>query len=288
MLNGCDFCLSVVLESIDTKVINMNAEQAYYEQDFFWTEDLYLKNPDELRRFSALAELIPSGVQSLLDVGCGNGAFLKVLEKAGHPTVLMGLERSSKAIEMSLCNTKIELGSCDTLPFDAHHFDVVSACEVIEHLPYGVFETTLSELSRVARSYLLISVPFRERRRFVRCPCCGTEFPSYFHLRTFDEKYLGQLFPDFRIIGTKELAVPVQAFSLHPRAYWDRLLKRRSVLDPGQICPLCNYSVSLTPSRQPPPGGIGRRIKDYLNSLIPKVNRAKWIAVLYERSVLQQ
>lgn len=264
----------------------MSAENSYYEQEHFWKEERYLQNSEELRRFKTLAEIIPADVESLVDIGCGNGAFLKILEQAGRPPVLAGLERSSKAIEMSLCDVTIQEGSSDALPFGAEQFDIVSACEVIEHLPYRVYESTLSEIARVARRYVLISVPYREERRFVCCPYCGTEFPSYFHLRTFDEEYLKSLFPGFILANTKLIEVATKAFSLHPRVYWNRLWKHRNALGLGQICPLCNYSSPPMTTSEPPRVGCSRRIKRHLNSLVPRVQRAKWIVALYGRAGL--
>jgi SAM-dependent methyltransferase len=53
-------------------------EKEYYEQPKLWKEDL-LNLPSEFLRISTIISLIPSDVRTILDAGCGNGAFLNAL-----------------------------------------------------------------------------------------------------------------------------------------------------------------------------------------------------------------
>jgi len=55
----------------------MNSEQQYYENPDLWTSDRY--GASDRERIATLAEKLPPDVTSLLDVGCGNGLFLKHL-----------------------------------------------------------------------------------------------------------------------------------------------------------------------------------------------------------------
>jgi ubiquinone/menaquinone biosynthesis C-methylase UbiE len=51
------------------------------------------------------------------------------------------------------------LGSILQLPFEDNSFDVTCAFEVLEHLPFEQFDKAVSELVRVARTHVVVSVP---------------------------------------------------------------------------------------------------------------------------------
>ncbi|HEY0908357.1 MAG TPA: class I SAM-dependent methyltransferase [Candidatus Paceibacterota bacterium] len=51
------------------------------------------------------------------------------------------------------------IGSVLALPFEDKSFDVVCAFEVLEHIPFESFDKAISEMSRVAKGRVLVSVP---------------------------------------------------------------------------------------------------------------------------------
>lgn len=55
-------------------------KREYYNQDSFWNVDLYEKEKDK-ERIDIIINNIPDDVESLLDVGCGNNAFINKLLK---------------------------------------------------------------------------------------------------------------------------------------------------------------------------------------------------------------
>ncbi|MBI1975565.1 MAG: class I SAM-dependent methyltransferase [Candidatus Vogelbacteria bacterium] len=55
------------------------------------------------------------------------------------------------------------LGSVLDMPFADKSFDMVIACEVLEHLPYEDFPKALAELRRVSRDSVLLSEPDSRR-----------------------------------------------------------------------------------------------------------------------------
>jgi len=50
-------------------------------------------------------------------------------------------------------------GSVLAIPFNDESFDVVSCCEVLEHLPYNKFSNALKEIRRVSQKYVVLSLP---------------------------------------------------------------------------------------------------------------------------------
>src|ERR1035437_6082749 len=99
-------------------------------------------------------------VDSILDVGCGEGFTLNRLKEKGIGKKLEGLEYLKAAIELgkkTYPDIKIIQGSIYELPYKDNLFDLVLCTEVLEHLEEP--EKALKELVRVSKKYLVISVP---------------------------------------------------------------------------------------------------------------------------------
>lgn len=95
----------------------------------------------------------------VLEVGAGEGkVFERVRERwAGVPYAAIDLRDDDLAADWrrrSLAGTFADIGR---LPFADDTFDLVLAIEVLEHVPDPV--AALDELTRVARSHLVLSVP---------------------------------------------------------------------------------------------------------------------------------
>ncbi|MFM6924527.1 MAG: methyltransferase domain-containing protein, partial [Ferruginibacter sp.] len=120
-------------------------EKQYYEADSFWSEG-QLMDERNFNRIKTTAALIPPEVNSLLDVGCGNGVFLNWLQEQQTKIELTGTDRSAAAL--NYVKTKKVQSDIVELPFADESFDCVSCLEVIEHLPVSVYEKALKELVR--------------------------------------------------------------------------------------------------------------------------------------------
>jgi SAM-dependent methyltransferase len=93
----------------------------------------------------------------ILDVGCGTGGNLEMLEKFGAAE---GVDVSDDALEF--CKSKglkVHKGLAEKLPFADESFDVVTALDVVEHLDDDI--AGLKEMHRVLKSggKTLIFVP---------------------------------------------------------------------------------------------------------------------------------
>ncbi|MFI4984743.1 MAG: class I SAM-dependent methyltransferase [Solirubrobacterales bacterium] len=99
---------------------------------------------------------------SLLDVGCGEGLLVhRWAQRLGDRRVV-GIDLQEESIqagwaERQAPNLEYRVMQADSLPFASGEFDLVSAIEVLEHLPDP--EQTLSEMARCATRHLLVSVP---------------------------------------------------------------------------------------------------------------------------------
>ena len=258
-------------------------EREYYEQTELWEKDL-LSIPAERERIFHTIELIPPDVRTILDVGCGNGAFLNSLPDVYEA---VGLDSSQEGLKY--VKSKAVHGDITALPFESASFDLVTCLEVLEHLPFTLFERALSEIARVSRKYIIISVPNNEDLDYslVICPACRCWFNPTRHVRSFDEKRLRTLFPLFRLSTLKEIG------PLEPRPRYNRYiyaayrLWRNAPPPDTALCPQCGYKVGIQALTA---GPRGRLISPMLNlikssaKLIwrPQV-RARWLLALYIR-----
>jgi 2-polyprenyl-3-methyl-5-hydroxy-6-metoxy-1,4-benzoquinol methylase len=111
----------------------------------------------------ALDELFTRATpESVLDVGCGEGVLTEQwAERLGtRPVLGIDLEDPKLATEWAgrrRENLSFRAVAPGDLPFAAGEFDLAAAIEVLEHVPDP--ERTVSEMARVARRHLLVSVP---------------------------------------------------------------------------------------------------------------------------------
>ena len=98
----------------------------------------------------------------MLDVGCGEGVLTyRWAQRLGDAPVLgLDLEDPKLRAEWETRrrdNLRFATMPPDRLPCDDDEFDLATAIEVLEHVPDP--EQTVSEMARVARRHLLVSVP---------------------------------------------------------------------------------------------------------------------------------
>ncbi|HEY2650286.1 MAG TPA: class I SAM-dependent methyltransferase [Solirubrobacteraceae bacterium] len=111
----------------------------------------------------AAGELIDRAApSSILDVGCGEGVLTyKWADRLGD-TEVVGLDLPDPKLEAEWRlrthpNVRFVAGHAERLPFAEDEFELVTAIETLEHIADP--DRALSELARVARRHLLVSVP---------------------------------------------------------------------------------------------------------------------------------
>ncbi|MBF0466806.1 MAG: class I SAM-dependent methyltransferase [Nitrospirae bacterium] len=135
-------------------------DQVFYDKLWKEWDDMHYYSPaPRIRRERIIALLKKVPFKSLLDVGCGNGEFLKDVGNSIGNISLAGADISSNVIESTSKRFKdmkfyqLNLNE-ETLP---EKFDVVTSLEVIEHC--CDYTDSVRRLAEMTRGRLIISVP---------------------------------------------------------------------------------------------------------------------------------
>jgi len=108
----------------------------------YWSYDYHITSEILKRR----------GGKRILDVGCGNGAFLKVFQEKKKDAQLHGLDLSHEMVMRSrerLPEAVIVEGDAENMPFDDQLFDAVSCHMSLHHHPHP--ERSLEEMHRILK-----------------------------------------------------------------------------------------------------------------------------------------
>jgi len=122
--------------------------------------DGFERNLDELMERAGSGR---AGPGSLLDVGCGEGVLVhRWATRLGEGCRLVGIDLEEPSIQAGWAqrqapNLTYEVMRAENLPFATDEFELVTAIEVLEHVPDP--EHTLAEMARCAQRHLLVSVP---------------------------------------------------------------------------------------------------------------------------------
>jgi SAM-dependent methyltransferase len=247
-----------------------------FEQDAVWGH--LAEDPKIRERARMFEEMIPSDVSGVLDVGCGDGAITERLAETWDVT---GVDSSPVALQH--VQTATVQASATALPFADRSFDLVLSSEMLEHLSDKDYFAALSEMGRVTRRYLLLSVPYREDLGFrtIRCPQCGWRGHVWGHKRTFTAESLVADLDGFSAVQTRTFG-PAQVPHWPGWLLWGVHHVLRSYYSaPGQspLCERCgNTDFRATRVIHPEVGRLNRRIQSRRRAPMPF-----WLAVLAAR-----
>jgi ubiquinone/menaquinone biosynthesis C-methylase UbiE len=148
-------------------------------------------------KIEKIIDTIPSDVNSVIDIGCGNGVITNELAEKFDIT---GVDRSQKAL--NAVQTKKIRASCDHIELPDMSFDLVFSSEMLEHLEHDLFKGAIHEMKRLTKKYIFITVPNDENinKYLVECPNCKQIFNKTYHLRRINLDVITTEFPEYKVI----------------------------------------------------------------------------------------
>ena len=132
MLQTCILsCSSCTHRFMPTTEIQQQFIEQNYDVEYvgFWRDPFFTKKIEETLTNEIHIQVAPPA--SVLDVGCGNGEFMKIATEYGYQ--IEGVDVSEQAI--SLCHQnglKARVGNFLTLDFN--QYDLITMWDVVEHL----------------------------------------------------------------------------------------------------------------------------------------------------------
>ena len=233
----------------------------------------------QMDRIRKTVQLVAPQHRTVLDVGAGHGVLLEELA-AARGIKGVGIEITPSKVEYARSRgVDLRLGRAEELPFENQAFDTVMACEVIEHLPFGVYEKSLAELARVARHTVIISVPNEEQRPFVRCPYCGASVNPNYHFRSFSADSMRDLLSGFALRQIVMLGVHRSS---------PLLTLGRRLLDSSWpamlVCASCGFRSQGAVTSAPKAESKASRLRDMaqrLSMCLPARKKSTWLVGVF-------
>ena len=114
----------------------------------------FSKSYDSKDRFCSywqqINEIILLNPQQILEIGVGNKFVSQYLKNRKYNIATFDIDKN--------LNPDI-IGSVLNIPFADNSFDAIICCETLEHVPYKKFRKALSEIHRISKSYVVLSLP---------------------------------------------------------------------------------------------------------------------------------
>lgn len=128
-------------------------------------------------------------LERYLDVGCNVGALAMTAKQAGV-TEVYGVDINASAVEKAKQNSAGIVGihfqhsSADSLPFPDHSMQLITACEVLEHVPDALRTSTIQEIHRILEpgGEVVITVPYAGLFSFLDPANVRFHFPQLYQL----------------------------------------------------------------------------------------------------------
>lgn len=100
--------------------------------------------------------------QATLDVGAAKGFLVYALGEIGVDAC--GIDVSEYAVQNAKAKDKVQIGEARDIGFPDDSFDIVTAFDVLEHIPENEVAKVCSELLRVTKKYVIVRVPTKAEK----------------------------------------------------------------------------------------------------------------------------
>jgi SAM-dependent methyltransferase len=228
--------------------------------------------------------IVPKGLRSVLDIGARDGHFSRLLTEDFPEVTSLDLSKPSFQIP----GVVTVAGDVRKLQFADESFDCVFCAEVLEHIPYP--EAACQEMIRVAKSDIVIGVPFQQDIRIGRTSCssCGKTNPPWGHVNSFTERKLLLLFPGLRVASksfvglTREVTNPLAA------SLMDLAGNPWGTYNQEEPCIYCGALLTRPQTRH-----LGQKVCSAIAARMNRVQssfnkpHANWIHLVFSKTVLK-
>lgn len=187
----------------------------------------------------AVLDFWPAGCQNALDVGCGDGQITHILSRETG-VEFTGLDSSSEALKhLKVPNI---LAEASHIPFPDSSFDVVTTFDTLEHLDDDAEQKAHLEIFRVAKSFAIIAVPFRENLLWSTtfCHSCKTKYHINWHKRSYNLQYFLQRIPKNWQLCEGILSGERYAPTSNEEIYFQRTILDDATHWSQSMCPKCS------------------------------------------------
>jgi 2-polyprenyl-3-methyl-5-hydroxy-6-metoxy-1,4-benzoquinol methylase len=216
-------------------------EIEYYNQEDVWKN--YDDNIGEIARAKKTICLIPDGMESILDIGCGNGIVTNMI----NAPFVVGLDFAR--IPLRQVRSNPIQASIGALPIKKQKFDLIILTEVLEHLDDKLYIAAIKELKRLNPKYYLITVPYNESISLHLCKCsvCGNVFNPSHHYKKFNDYWFKNEFEGYSLEKLE-----YTSYACFPNENLLRLRYKFEIYEYSAYC-ICNKcgNRALSPNRSP-------------------------------------
>jgi len=257
-------------------------------KNFYNRTEVWGKEPEEYqiqvqRDILDILNILSDDIKSILDVGCGDGFITNWLPSGIN---VVGIDISAEALKY-VNKPKIN-GSVTQIPFQDKSYDLVMANDLIEHLNELDYSAALVEIKRVARRFVLITVPFKENLEAgnYKCESCGNKYHINGHFRSFNIDTAQKMLGDDWIPILHVLSGAEQTYELPEIISYKRQI---GICDDSSntLCPYCLFQNSIKQKNWESP--LTKRMEAFLNAILLKsgdnwFNRSELITVFEKKS----